>query len=314
LSFYNKKYHWLNEVAVNMISKILWAVDPFCDVKIARRTALVLKTLADKTGAQVDPVYVLTPSQINTSQGSAKWNDYYGPMADEIIKNHIFDLVFSNVAVSKVVISRTNSTRSSVIALLDEARRSAASLIMVSSHSRPGFAEFFVGSFAETLLLYSNIPIVVTNPSTEPITELDRIFFPTNFGSSCRKGFNEALSFAKQCRCRMTLYYKVPRIRNIFPATGEYYDPGAGDLDLFRPQGNELIDIAKEQDVSLDVLIDDVPGDVSSSILMEANKEKSSIIAMVSHAGPISSVILGSNARKVIRASKLPVWVIHIPD
>ena len=55
--------------------------------------------------------------------------------------------------------------------------------------------------------------------------------------------------------------------------------------------------------------IDSHYGDIADEVLTAAKAQGSGLVVMASQRGPFASVILGSQARTVVRASEIPVWL-----
>jgi nucleotide-binding universal stress UspA family protein len=49
----------------------------------------------------------------------------------------------------------------------------------------------------------------------------------------------------------------------------------------------------------------------SDAVLKIANKEKVDLIAMAAQSGPVSSALLGSATRQVIRNAIKPIWILR---
>jgi nucleotide-binding universal stress UspA family protein len=81
--------------------------------------------------------------------------------------------------------------------------------------------------------------------------------------------------------------------------------------ELLRDQAQEWIESARANGVRVEIIFDESPGDITSTILNEAKKMHSGIIAMTSQTGPILASLLGSVTRQIVRQSPYPVCTIH---
>ena len=81
----------------------------------------------------------------------------------------------------------TSSVARAVDEFLNHAERMDAGLIVVSSHGRRGFPRMLFGSFAETLLNLSNVPLLFLNHNPRlPNTSFERVLWATDFFKSLR--------------------------------------------------------------------------------------------------------------------------------
>lgn len=81
--------------------------------------------------------------------------------------------------------------------LLNYAHESNADLIAVSTLSRKGATRFLFGSFAETLVLQSDIPVLILSPKTQFAGPLSEILFPTDLGETSKETLERVAEMAK---------------------------------------------------------------------------------------------------------------------
>ena len=74
----------------------------------------------------------------------------------------------------------------------------------------------------------------------------------------------------------------------------------------------EWVEFAQSKNVKVKVVIDDQPGELSECVQKVAGENKVDLILMPSFAGPTEAMMMGSNAREVIRHANIPVYVQHI--
>jgi nucleotide-binding universal stress UspA family protein len=78
------------------------------------------------------------------------------------------------VAEAEFVSGMFTGRKEEVSALLELARARDAELIVAGTHARKGLARLFVGSFAETLMRASEIPVLIVNPRFVPRSRTSR--------------------------------------------------------------------------------------------------------------------------------------------
>jgi nucleotide-binding universal stress UspA family protein len=68
---------------------------------------------------------------------------------------------------------------------------------------------------------------------------------------------------------------------------------------------------ASHQGINCEFFLDELSGEISKKIVNLTEKENIDLIALASRSGPVSSALLGSITRQVIRTIPCPVWIIH---
>src|SRR5262245_45552818 len=140
------------------IKRILWAVDAFDPPsEILSRTVRVIRELTERfPGAGVEPVYVLSPTQLNLStEFSSPWLIQYRSSARQAMERLLKGIHIDGLDAPRVLVRNLSSTSAVVKALSDYAASSRADIIVASTHGRSGFSRLILGSFAETLLYRS---------------------------------------------------------------------------------------------------------------------------------------------------------------
>ncbi len=110
-----------------------------------------------------------------------------------------------------------------VDALVQYARNSQASLIVVNNRGHWGLKRLFTGSFSETLIYRSRTPVLVVGSHSEVKSPIKKIFVPTNFTERDHEVFLQAVKYAHQIDAEIDLYHCINDDRS-----------GNLDLDAFR--------------------------------------------------------------------------------
>lgn len=297
--------------------RITWAVDAFMEREIEARATQPLRALAKQLELQIEPVYILTPDQVNvTPDFFPEWAKTYGPEAQRSLDSILGRIGIEHLLPAKVVVESTASLRKAADRLIEQAHESHSELILVTTHARRGVSRFLLGSFAETLILHSKLPVLVINPENKPQEKIEHILFPTDLSRQSRRGFEATVKLAQKLDSEIVLYYKVVQpIPVVFPqAPMMPVYASEAELNERTKLAGAWCEWARSQGITARVLVDEVPGDIPSAIIRTAGQEHCGLIAMISQLGPISSVLLGSIARQVIRRADCPVWVQHSAD
>ena len=294
---------------------ILWAVDALNPQKIVRdRTALSLRHLQKYRGAEIIPVHVVSPTFARV--GTA----FHAPDPEEVRKSALESLQrylkgvkLDGLAKPEVIESPNGRLRSRVGELLRFAKQRGATAIALSTHARKGAARFFLGSFAESLVTRSDIPLLVVNPKAYPHS--GPVLFATDFSPKSLAALPDAIGMAKAAKCPILLFHHVP-------SPVQYFVEPVTSMTLFRQwqkedakeitkQASSCCDSISAQGVKASYALSTKGDSAADSILRTAKSSKARLIVLASEKDPVEAALLGSTARQVIRLSGCPVWVTH---
>ena len=316
--------------------QIIWAIDPF--EKKGETQAAVVSSLRQITAGygvnqtKIQPVYMLSPSEFDLSLNLAdSWSKEYEESTKKILDQCLKNVDLPNLLPPKIIIQRHPSLRESAKSLLTFAKRSRAQLIAVGTHSRKGLFRLFLGSFAETLLLYSKTPLLVVNPSAvsrsakrashQKVKSLDKILFATDLGKHAPLLFKKVLEFAKNLQSKIVLFHAISHPVEPLIQSGVYLLSGAmmqwPDFLSQHEQEKRTVaeryaSLARAKGVSLEVVVTSAHTNVSSLILEQAKKSQAGLIAMGAESGLVSTTLIGSITRQVAREAPCPIWVMHL--
>lgn len=263
--------------------KILWAVDPYAeDAQLQTRLVDTLNAMAGDHGAPIEPVSLL-----------AHGDEGMVSKVKESVSAYAKKVGLKGVTGPTVLVQPDTSLGNAVRSLIDYARKDGASLIAVGSQARKGATRFLLGSFAETLVLQSDVPTLVVSPQTHDVKKIRRILFPTDITGKSKSVFPQVVAFAKQIGAEVVVFHRQ------------------GPESFGREKELEqLVEVARQGGAHASLLFEQ--GGLSTTQEIIALSEQSgTILAMVSQTNSLGSLILGSVTRQVLRHAECPVWVIH---
>jgi len=296
--------------------RVLWAIDILAgDKKVKGSAEAMLKALNKATPLEVHPTYIVRFSEQAQplSQGEAR----------KILVSNVQGAIKRWLAGVKLPLEEPRAIlqkgvylRSDVDSLIAEAKKTKADLILVNTHARKGFSRFWMGSFAETLMHHSTIPVLFLNPSSKPVSGIKTILFPTNLSPDSQKALRKVGELASRLNAQLVLYYNV-----------EYFVAAPGlaltetmifteNLDKDLKERKKTLDkwaiqLKKDYAIKVKTIVDDSNVRVSEGITKASKKLPASMIAMASQTGPVLSVLVGSTTRRVVRESDVPVLVLR---
>lgn len=305
--------------------RIVWAVDAFEDNKeINEKMAAYITHLYEETGADIEPLYLLRENEIilPTYEVPA-WVSDHSRTAESLFKEMLADYNLPFLKEPKVIPHSAPSHAGAAEALSDYAAYSRTDLIVVGSHGRQGFQRFLLGSFAESLLLQSEIPVCVVGYHTKKTGAPKKIVYPTEFGEHSKENFRHVLKLAKNLKAEVLLLHALTR-----PLEGLF------DIDtrprVYTYQGQMLtldqviehqiehqsmkaqlwLEWAKREGINAHYFIDSSFRPIDDLIIDAVTTHEADLIVMEAQSGPLSAAILGSYTRNVVRKATCPVYVI----
>lgn len=306
----------------NASKKIIWALDPFSkhqgDLSSWQNYII---GLAKASGAKVEPVYILSPDGLNWSGDfSGHWVKRYEPLARAAAQASLSAFPTDIMLPLKVLVNPKMSLRRDVAAMSKYAKQQKAICVLVQTQSRKGLERWVLGSFAESMLLHSKVPVVAMNPHAKAPTHVSRVLFPTDLSAASKRAFKSLVSLCKLWQAELVICHKLPDPLEPIVQSGVYM-AGGGWISLsqyFEKEGaahrravEKLKSEAEKAKLKASVHVIEKPGLVADGILTAASVPGIDMIAMASQATGPSSVLIGSIARQVVRGSQIPVMVFH---
>lgn len=304
------------------MKKVVWAIDAFqvSDDRVWKNAVKAARALARVGHVRLIPVYVTLPKPPATLHAS-----YYFHAATEIhrdalagLKEKVGKLKIEGVAEPEVLGAHDFTTSSEVTALSEyAAEEQEADLILIGTHGRKGVSRLFIGSFAESLLLQSKVPVLIVGGAAQFVGNFDHIMFPTDFGEEAERVFDYVLGLAEQLNARITIIHVVrqPTFVPLSTATTKRSYGLLTELKqekaIKRELGSSFVRLAAERGITADVLVRTSRTSISDAIQRSAKALQVPLVAMAAHSGRLSAAFAGSTARQVVRASRCPVWLFH---
>jgi nucleotide-binding universal stress UspA family protein len=293
-------------------SKIVWAIDTMEPGDFQKNARFILGSLVRKTSANVYPVHVLNFPYASSGEAET-YEEAYLALAEKRLKKLPEEADLPQIQTGKVLVNRTGSLRHAVELVLEYALQKEADAIVVSTHSRGTVSRLFMGSFAENILLQSEIPVITVNPQTTIRESVSKVLFPTTFSKQFRTGFQKTVQLCAILNVGLTLFYKEPFIPMVetFPEFNKVLEQEARKR---REEADRWRDWAKQYNVPIEIRMDTNPGNVAEEIEAFASKNNFDLIAMVSQTLDSDIPRVGSICRKVVRSAHCPVWTIKTDD
>lgn len=296
--------------------RVLWAIDLLAaDKKVRASAESLLKVFSKLTSLEIHPSYIVRFSEQAQPLSQGQERKILIANVREAMKKWLSGVKLK-LEEPIAVLQKGVYLRSDVDALVSEAKKAKVDFILVNTHARKGFSRFWMGSFAETLMYQSTIPVLFLNPSSKPISGIKTILFPTNLSPGSQKAMRKVGEMANRLRAELVLYYNV-----------EYFAANTGlalsemmvlteNIEKNVEERKKTLEkwanqMKKDYGIKVKTIVDDSDVRVSSGIIKASQRLPACMIAMASQTGPVLSVLVGSTTRRVVREAGVPVLALR---
>jgi nucleotide-binding universal stress UspA family protein len=220
---------------------------------------------------------------------------------------------------AKLLESKVLSIRKMAETLAGYAKKEKAEVLIVGTGANTKEHWTGLGSFAETLIALSKVPVMVLGRHLEASSKISKIFFPTDLSPESKKIFKTVLMMAKKYGAEVILFH--------------HFDPQLGPLmlgpygvgvdtswvdrywqkqkQLGEDTGRKWERAGSKSGVRCTYVPDYQFGNLSDRMLETIGKSKSDLIMVGLKRGPMSQVIFGRVVRELFSQAKKPVIVVH---
>lgn len=307
--------------------KVIWAVDVFdANKKMHQEAAHVLRSLSERTGASIEAVHLLNVPEMRAGEDfHGPWEEFYSQAAKDTLARWL-DEVRPGLGKlgSHVILQRyPTHTHEGVENILEFAAQKNGDLIVVCTHGRSGIKRAVLGSFTEALLLKSPIPVMTIGPDMIHGNHgFDHLIFPTDFAQDAQYAYREAVSFAQQLKSKLVLFHSVPHPIEPIVQSGVSLLGGSWSplFTFFGEQVERQLKHARawarwadHQGVEVELQIHSSGGSISDALFGIAREKPGCYIVMVEKVGLITSTLVGSLVRGVVRHAPCPVFAMKPP-
>ncbi|MCM2277128.1 MAG: universal stress protein [Oligoflexia bacterium] len=306
--------------------KIVWAVDVLEEPSLQERAAEALRVMARTRRIEVEAVYlpILAHLRLPALDFSGPWLEEYRLQTETSLTGILDRHGLGGMGRATMLERNFASNLDAVRALAEYARAEGASLILASTHGRSGLGRLFLGSFTETLLQYSEFPVMTVGPHARGPLEFGSVLFPTDFGREARSVYRQAVGLCSELKARLLLYHALhPSLQQFMQSesyvlTGTWMPaamPAAVEADDGRPQAERRArrwtSWARARGVDTRYVLEEGVGSVADAILANARKRHAGLIVIGAESGPVATLLLGSVTRHVVRHAECPIIVMR---
>ena len=216
---------------------------------------------------------------------------------------------------ASVLVEKSSSRRSAVDRLVKYSKQDDADVIVVTSHGRSGPGRIVLGSFAESLLAASSVPILFLSEGAEQPEAVHKVLFPTDFSKASKLALDLFLKQMNGFQGEIILFHAIP-------PPGAIFDSAVLGIPLYLPDSywleqkawtdrecDQMLKNVTSKGFKARMVAQDGVLNTPAAIQKIAELEKVDFIGMASVSRGIQSAVLGSVAKEIFRLRKWPVWV-----
>jgi nucleotide-binding universal stress UspA family protein len=289
--------------------KYVWAFNPFDKNKKLDGKAMAIINAIPGCRERLEAVFVASPNYVELTGAfnipqEDRFSRYPQKLMQTAMKRH-------RIKASKCTVleERTMSLTRSVKQLASYLTESKASLAIVASRAKTGLSRFVLGSFAESLVHFSRVDLLIFNESTLVKKRSPQsLLFAHDFSMSADKGLNRAIEYAQAWGCLLHVIH-IPD-----PSYGFKFKTQDAEVDNYRKKVRQKLQRIKDKVSNAGIFgsveIDPEWNPVADRLLKRATKVGADFVLMVAKSGSLASLLGGSVTRQVLRTSKVPVLVL----
>ena len=295
--------------------KILWAVDCFGgSLSSIKAGARFLKQIASsvKSQVQVYPVAIMGPMEFQwfVDSGIKESPQHY-------LEKLLRKFSMSELQFPKVISDSGFSLSSSAKALDAFGRKHQCELILCMTRSKPGIKNMILGSFAESLITRCKTSLFLVHPTGASRFQSRRALFSTDLSSNSKNAFKRFLPLAKELKSSVSVlhcaFQQSDWATTLAMAESFQYLSGlplSMKESSFKKDQRWFVESAQKHGIKAKFLISRSYQHIAEEVIRTSSKERVDYIVSGTHSGPISAMVLGSTAKKILRLSSRPVLVI----
>lgn len=289
--------------------KYVWAFSPFDKNKKLDTKASTLVTSILGGKENVEAVFVASHSYTELATAfDVPEQDRFSRYPEKLLQTAMKKL---RIKVSKctVLVEEGLSLTSSVKRLAAYLNRSQTNVAIVASRAKSGLSRLLMGSFAESLVHFSPVDLLIFNENSSVHKRAPKtLLFAHDFSRSADKGLDRAIDYAKAWGCKLHIIH-IPG-----PTYGFKFSGQNAEIENYRKRVRRKLGLIKEKLIKAGVFgsaeLDPRWSPVAERILKRASAVTADFVLVVAKSGKLASLLGGSVSRQILRASPVPVLVV----
>ncbi len=241
--------------------------------------------------------------------------------AKEIQKNHLSEL--KKIERSSAILSTYFKTGSPSQEIIKFINKNSPELVVIGTQGKRGLEKLFLGSVAEEVVRNSRKPVLVLGPKTIrdnfKLPKTPKILLATDLSETSDHAEKYAMKLAKQLKAEVTIFYseweQIKHLQETMYVTGLpivlLNDPTDDMKKYISKEFSAKEKTFEKNKITCKYTISSHPSPLDQLLTKEASKDYSLIVMGTQNRNKFMKFFLGSNARKVILNSPIPVIIVH---
>ncbi len=189
------------------------------------------------------------------------------------------------------------SVSGSVDSLLKIADEKKVDLLALYTHSRKGFFNFLIGSFAETLIHKSKKNILLMSPKSKIKKKINKIVYGTDLGLLSKKHLKTVIDISQNLECELII---VHHFSSVIMKKGH-------NVDNLKKRFEQD---CKKANLKYKFIVNDSFSSTAKVLQKIADQEGAEVIAVSSKVGPMASLMGGSVTRQLVKENDDAILII----
>ena len=273
-------------------------------------------------GARIEPIYVIHADSLTLLDFVESNFASYKENLLAKLRKAVEKLDLPGLMPPTLLMAGSVTRQGCVNELLRYARTTEADMIALSTQAKSGARRWLTGSFAETLMATSTLPLLIVNPHDTWIRKKIRtILYPTDLSTASKEGLNllvrQLSEYVEGKQIRLVLFHQldiVPFLYGPYPGVPTPQASLDNDYAKRKDTGHEWALELREKGLEARFTIRRRYLPPADAIVYQARRMGADLIALISHSSAIQGTLFGSTARQVLRKASCPVWVVHAQD
>jgi nucleotide-binding universal stress UspA family protein len=287
------------------------ALDPFRTRPATGRALVALAELFRRPGdAPITAAYVASPGELQLVLASdvperERLRQYPERRLREFAVRVGLD---PSAKASHVVSSPYLSTTRAGLRLLEHVTRRGGELLVLATRSNERLDRLVLGSFAETLVHHSWLPLAVLNPRSQVPASLRRVLYATHLEHRESRAIAWAGRLCRSLDATLVLFHATggaTRRANRGARRTQAAATRRARLRLDRIAG-----ALRRMGTAVETHVDDVVAPTADRILHGLGTARADLVVVTAKRGPVATLLGGSVTRAVVRRADRPVLVV----
>jgi nucleotide-binding universal stress UspA family protein len=299
------------------LKRIVWSIDPFdTSTELKKGYHAVLERLVDTGIKWIDPITVSRERDWGLSPSAATLKIAKQTL-EKVCSQWLKEFENLHPSRCKILFEPNGSATRAVKEVIAFSSAKSADGILVGTHARRGVARALLGSFTESLVVLSKIPVLVLNPDSR-IHREGPVVFCTDCGASPRT-LAHAIATAKRLGTGLVFLTVLDESRRLAEFASQLAVVGAPmsvvappeqDLERSKSWFESALRAAKKEGVKAQCVSLNSTRGIAHHALEYLESHPPACIVVSARSGRFASTLLGSVTRQLIRGAPCPVWVV----